>query len=160
MTRTDAEIVQPVDGGACGRSACWRRMTTVNDNHLIDSAAPHTARESRAEGERLLTESASLVGRGWCQGALALDNSGRRVEPWHESATRWSPLGALLRAWYRSPKGDLEAFRLAYNALATATGGRLEAWNAAPWRTQRHVLNAFGRARPGAPAVSTRAEPE
>lgn len=104
-------------------------------------------------GERLLAESASLVARGWCQGTLALDDHGRRVEPWSESATRWSPLGALLRSWYESPTPDADAFRLAYSALATATGGRLEEWNAARWRTHRHVLNAFGRARIRDPAA-------
>lgn len=102
---------------------------------------------NRAVGLRLLDEAALLVGRGWCQGALAVDDDGRRVEPWSESARRWSPLGALLRTWYESPSADAEAFRIAYTALANATGGRLEEWNAARWRTRRHVLSAFGRAR-------------
>jgi hypothetical protein len=69
------------------------------------------------------------------------------------SARRWSPLGALLRTWYESPSADAEAFRIAYTALANATGGRLEEWNAARWRTRRHVLNAFGRARIYVPAA-------
>lgn len=114
--------------------------------------APEAERDSRAEGKRLLEESASLVGRGWCQGALAVDDDGRRVEPWSESAKRWSPLGALLRTWYESPSTHAEAFRLAYAALANAMGGRLEEWNAAPWRSRRHVLNAFGRARISIPS--------
>jgi hypothetical protein len=80
---------------------------------------------------------------------------GRRVEPWSESARLWSPLGALLRAWYESPSSDVEAFRLAYVALANATGGRLEEWNAARWRTRRHVLSAFRRAGIGAPTEGT-----
>jgi hypothetical protein len=111
-----------------------------------------TEPESRAEARRLLDEAASLIGRGWCQGALAVDGDDRRVEPWSESARRWSPLGALLRAWYARPSPDAEPFRLAYTALANATGGRLEDWNAARWRARRHVLSAFGRARLDVPA--------
>jgi hypothetical protein len=120
-------------------------------------------RTSRGEGLRLLDESASLVARGWCQGVLAVDDDGRRVEPWSRSARRWSPLGALLRTWYESPNADADAFRIAYAALAGATGGRLEEWNAARWRTRRHVLNAFGRARiyvpSGPPSPRVTADP-
>jgi hypothetical protein len=32
-------------------------------------------------------------------------------------------------------------------ALALATGGRLEEWNSARWRTRSHVERAFLRAR-------------
>jgi hypothetical protein len=109
-------------------------------------------RASRLEAIRLLEESGLLVARGWCQGSLAIDDDGRRVEPWSPSARRWSPLGALLRAWYESPSADAEAFRIAYTALANATGGRLEEWNAARWRAKRHVLNALGRARTHVPS--------
>jgi hypothetical protein len=113
-------------------------------------------RASRIEALRLLEESGLFVTRGWCQGSLAIDDDGRRVEPWSPSARRWSPLGALLRAWYESPSADAEAFRIAYTALASATGGRLEEWNAARWRAKRHVLNAFGRARTYVPSGPSR----
>jgi len=116
----------------------------------------HADRASRLEAVRLLEESGLLVARGWCQGALAIDEDGRRVEPWSPSARRWSPLGALLRAWYESPSADAEAFRIAYTSLANATGGRLEEWNAARWRARRHVLNAFGRARGYVPSGASR----
>jgi hypothetical protein len=113
-------------------------------------------RASRLEAVRLLEESRLLIARGWCQGALAIDEDSRRVEPWSTSARRWSPLGPLLRAWYESPSADAEAFRIAYTALANATGGRLEEWNAARWRARRHVLNAFGRARAYVPSGASR----
>jgi hypothetical protein len=116
-----------------------------------------TDRASRIEALRLLDESAALVTRGWCQGALAIDDDGRRVEPWAAGARRWSPLGALLQTWYQSPSADADAFRIAYTALANATGGRLEEWNAARWRARRHVLNAFGRARVHVPSGPSRA---
>jgi hypothetical protein len=47
----------------------------------------------------------------------------------------------------RTPGTELEVFEAAYAALALATGGRPEEWNAARWRTQRHVLRAFAHAR-------------
>jgi hypothetical protein len=105
--------------------------------------------------EQLLTRAAELVGRGWCQSTLAEDRDGRPVPPWSETASRWSPLGALLAVWHESP-GDPEAFETAYTALALATGGRLEAWNEAPWRTRRHVLSAFARARQNIPEARAR----
>jgi hypothetical protein len=96
--------------------------------------------------ERLLSEAAELIRRGWCQGALARDRKGREVEPWSESACRWSPLGALTRVWHERRGSELDVFEAAYAALALATGGRPEEWNAARWRSKRHVLRAFSRA--------------
>lgn len=95
----------------------------------------------------LLERAAELVARGWCQAALARDREGRQVEPWSPSAHSWSPLGALVGAWYEDPDASRVAFEAAYAALARATGGRLEEWNDARWRTRRHVLSAFLRAR-------------
>lgn len=97
--------------------------------------------------EQLLARAAALVRQGWCQRCLAEDRNGHPVEPWSESACRWSPLGALTKGWHESGGGTLEVFRVAYASLALATGGRLETWNAAPWRTKWHVLSAFYRAR-------------
>jgi hypothetical protein len=96
---------------------------------------------------QFLDRAAQLVARGWCQRGLARDRDGRQVEPWHESAASWSPLGALTRVWYENRGGAPDTFEVAYVAMAFATGGRLEEWNAARWRTKRHVLNAFARAR-------------
>ncbi len=69
------------------------------------------------------------------------------MEPWSESACSWSPLGALTRVWHERRGVEVEVFEVAYAALALATGGRPEEWNAARWRTKRHVLRAFARAR-------------
>lgn len=100
-----------------------------------------------ADDEQLLVEAADLVARGWCRSALAEDRHGRRVDPWSEKACRWSPHGALTKVGLERGGGALEAFEVAYTSLALATGGRLEQWNAAPWRTSSHVLSAFERAR-------------
>lgn len=97
-------------------------------------------------GEQLLTRAAELVAFDWCQGALARDAEGREVEPWTASACSWSPLGALMASWYEGVDDGLDAFRLAYASLALATGGRLEEWNSARWRTRDHVQRAFTRA--------------
>ena len=102
----------------------------------------------RLDDVTLLNRAEGLVRRGWCRKGLAQDRNGRQVEPWSASARSWSPLGALLRIWYERSRGDSsDAFRVAYTALALATGGRLEEWNAAPWRTKRHALDAFTHAR-------------
>lgn len=107
------------------------------------------ARRSRAErppDRQFLDRAEALVALGWCQQALARDHRGRQVEPWSVDACSWSPLGALTKVWYeRRDQG--EAFEVAYEALALATGGRPEEWNGARWRTKRHALNALARAR-------------
>jgi hypothetical protein len=97
--------------------------------------------------ELLLGEAAALVAAGWSQRALARDAQGREVEPWSDAARQWSPLGALTRVWHERRGTELDVFEAAYAALALATGGRPEEWNAARWRTQRHVLRAFAHAR-------------
>ena len=97
--------------------------------------------------ELLLDAAAALVAVGWSQRALARDREGREVAPWSESACAWSPLGAMTRVWHDRRGEELEVFEAAYAALALATGGRPEEWNAARWRTQRHVVRAFARAR-------------
>lgn len=117
----------------------------------------------RSDDEQLLADARELVVRGWCRTGLARDDADRQVEPWSSSARAWSPLGALMASWYRNPVGGYDSFRIAYTSLAVATGGRLEEWNAAPWRTRQHVLSAFGRARSYAPGLRhrlVRGEPE
>jgi hypothetical protein len=99
------------------------------------------------DDEQLLVRARELVEQGWCQKALARDRHGRQVEPWSGAACSWSPLGALLRAWYEQGGNGIDAFGVAYLALALATGGRVAEWNAARWRTKGHVTSALARAR-------------
>jgi hypothetical protein len=99
------------------------------------------------------------VARGWCRGALAESADGRPVAPWSRRACRWSPLGALTRAWLEAPVGRPEDLRAAYAALAIVTGGRPDEWNAASWRTRWHVLSAFGRARLALPDAREQTRP-
>jgi hypothetical protein len=103
-------------------------------------------RPAPPSAERLLADAAQLIDGGWCQKALARDRNGREVEPWSHSACRWSPLGALTKVWHERRGVELDVFEAAYAALALATGGRPEEWNAARWRTKRHVLRAFAHA--------------
>lgn len=100
----------------------------------------------RLTDAELLARATELIERGWSQDALARNDDGRIVEPWDETASRWSLLGALLAAWYPSGTGA-DSLRRICTAAALATGGRLEEWNAAPWRTTRHVRSALTRAR-------------
>jgi len=112
---------------------------------------PGVERRRLDDDARLLDRAAELLEGGWCRRGLARDHAGRQVEPWSESARSWSLLGALLTAWYDDRTVDREAFESAYVALAIVTGGRVEEWNAARWRTKRHVLSAVARARVSLP---------
>ena len=105
-----------------------------------------TVRRSLSDDE-LLVRASELIARGWSRRVLAEDRFGRQVEPWSTAACRWSPLGALTSVWYEHPGVGFDAFETAYAAVALATGGRVEEWNAARWRTKSHVLRAFVRAR-------------
>lgn len=105
---------------------------------------------------RLLARADELVQGGWCRTGLARDADGRLVEPWSPSACSWSPLGALLKVWFDTGSDEGDALRIACSALALATGGRIEEWNAARWRTRRHVESAFLRARDYLPGVARR----
>jgi hypothetical protein len=125
--------------------------TTVTDE--ARNAAEDAPERESLTAERLLSEAAELIARGWCRTSLAQDGRGRRVEPWAKSACCWSPLGALLAVWVHARGGDRDALEMAYAELALATGGRPEEWNAAPWRTSWHVHSAFARARENVPAA-------
>jgi hypothetical protein len=117
-------------------------------SELTETAtADESPRRAPPNAEQLLTAAGELIAAGWCQNALAQDQYGRQVEPWSERACRWSPLGALTRVWHERRGVELDVFETAYAALALATGGRPEEWNSARWRTKRHVLRAFARAR-------------
>lgn len=122
----------------------------------VTGAKSEAVRPPAAEpltADLLLTQAAARIAGGWCQSNLAEDVRGRQVEPWAESACRWSLLGALLGVWVeaRCPGGEI--LETAYAALALATGGRPEEWNSARWRTSRHVLSAFRRAQENVPAA-------
>lgn len=108
------------------------------------------------EDAALLDRASWLVSSGWCRRGLAGDCDGRQVEPWSGSARSWSPLGALLKAWYERPDVGHDDFAAAYTAFALGTGGRVEEWNAARWREMHHVQNAFARAREYLPAARRR----
>lgn len=103
--------------------------------------------ESSTElAEEMLAEAYEYVLSGWCQGASAQDESGRPIEPASAFARRWSALGALERAWRRSP-ADADRARRAYErarlALIAAVNDMPQPWNDAPGRHQSEALSAL-----------------
>jgi hypothetical protein len=147
-------------GGSSGRSFEQTMLCGPGARHAAEQMSRTRPTEpTRANrlgprsAELLLEEAGALVAAGWSQRALARDSEGREVEPWSQDARRWSPLGALTRVWHERRGTELEIFEAAYAALALATGGRPEEWNAARWRTHRHVIGAFARARGYLPEV-------
>jgi hypothetical protein len=105
--------------------------------------------DSEELAELLLTEAYEFVLSGWCQGSLAVDECGRPIEPASAFARRWSALGALERAWRRSPAQPevaRDAFASARLALTAAMNDVPEAWNDREGRRQSEVLDALAEA--------------
>jgi hypothetical protein len=111
------------------------------------ATSERATRRSLPDDDELLVRASELIARGWSRRALAEDRYGRQVEPWSATACRWSPLGALTCAWRERQGPGFDVFETAYAAVALATGGHVEEWNGARWRTKSHVLRAFSRAR-------------
>jgi hypothetical protein len=105
---------------------------------------------SRLAGHMLL-EARERVREGWCQGASALDERGRPVNPWLDDACRWSVAGALVHAWAiqlaaEGPKAA-RSFERANLALLAAIGGvPPKTWNDTPGRTKEAAVAALSRA--------------
>lgn len=108
-----------------------------------------TSTQSEALAELLLTDAYELVLSGWCQGSPAVDEAGRPIEPSSAFARRWSALGALERAWQRSPEppeAARAAFARARLALTAAINGVPQTWNDREGRRQSEVLDALAEA--------------
>jgi hypothetical protein len=104
------------------------------------------SRNAEELAERMLFDAYELVVSGWCQGAGALDELGRPIEPSSAFARRWSAPGALERVWRRAPDDPdsaLEAFERANLALAAAVRDIPQRWNDSPSRTRDEVLTAL-----------------
>jgi hypothetical protein len=104
---------------------------------------------SQELAEQMLTAAYEFVRSGWCQGAAALDECGRAIEPASAFARKWSALGALERAWRRAPEPPeltLEAFESAKLALTAAVNDVPQAWNDSPDRHESQVLSALAEA--------------
>ena len=98
-----------------------------------------------------------LVASGWCQGALARDETGVEVPSWSEEARSWSLLGALLASWHRQDSRDGEdvvahladahALGHATEVIGTVVGtASLPGWNDEPGRSRAEVVDALERA--------------
>lgn len=91
----------------------------------------------------VLREARKLLDRGWCQGALALDDKGSKIYEKSPAACRWCLLGAIGAAsnWRHAPS------KKAISMLRVSTEWEQPAnWNDAPGRTQAEVLAAVDRA--------------
>lgn len=66
-----------------------------------------------ARDARLLRRAADLVRLGWCQGAIAVADSGAEVSTDDPLAVRWSMQGALARAWQEAGGQDERMVSLA-----------------------------------------------
>ncbi|HEX2045649.1 MAG TPA: hypothetical protein VHF23_08495 [Gaiellaceae bacterium] len=108
-----------------------------------------TSTGSQTLAARMLTDAYDYVLSGWCQGAAAHDECGRPVEPASAFARRWSALGALERAWRRSPEPPgvtLDAFQRAKLALTAAVNDLPQVWNDRSERHESDVLSALAEA--------------
>jgi hypothetical protein len=97
----------------------------------------------------MLTDAYEFVRSGWCQGAAGLDECGRPIDPASAFARKWSALGALERAWRRSPEPPgvaLDGFQRAKLALTAAANDVPRAWNDRPDRRVSEVLSALSEA--------------
>jgi hypothetical protein len=106
-------------------------------------------RDITAIAEDMLADAYEYVLSGWCQGAASEDECGRAIEPWSAFARKWSALGALERAWQRSPEDPglaRHAFDRARLALIAAVNDLPQSWNDDPGRDQSHVLSALAEA--------------
>lgn len=104
---------------------------------------------SQALAEQMLAAAYEFVRSGWCQGATALDECGRPIEPASAFARKWSALGALERAWRRAPEQPglaLEAFKCAKLALTATVNDVPQAWNDNADRHESQVLSALAEA--------------
>jgi hypothetical protein len=122
----------------------FRQRTTKGEGFDVNRST-----EAEALAELLLTEAYEFVLSGWCQGAQAVDECGRSIEPASAFARRWSVLGALERAWRRSPAPAdtaLLAFESAKRALTAAVNDVPQAWNDGDGRRHSEVLDALAEA--------------
>ena len=116
-----------------------------------------------AVAETLLADAYEYVLNGWCQGADAVDESGRPIEPASAFARRWSAMGALERAWRRSGEEEgvaRQAFERARLALTAAVNEMPQAWNDRPERHHSEVLSALAEALQLVDAAQKRTAPE
>ncbi|HEU4450949.1 MAG TPA: hypothetical protein VFR63_13345 [Gaiellaceae bacterium] len=92
----------------------------------------------------LLAEARERVLAGWCQGAVARDESGHPVLPSSSDARRWSILGALLAS--RNGGGVAGVAGAVSSLHSSIDEAALEVWNDRPGRTQQEVVAAFEQA--------------
>ena len=102
-------------------------------------------------GLRILSDAATLVGRGWCRHADARAADGAEIEPWDARATSWSLLGAIVAVLEQTARESaevpLDELAAALHALADVIDeDSLADWNDAPGRTQAEVVATLAAA--------------
>lgn len=98
-------------------------------------------------GSDLLHEAGVLVGRGWCQDAVARDASGGEVDACAPDAVEWSLLGALQAAAFGDSSTEITDIGVAVAAIAQLIADpSLPDWNDVPTRTRLDVVDLLARA--------------
>jgi hypothetical protein len=106
------------------------------------------------EGTELLIRARSLLERGWCRGAAAVDVNGVEVHPASKQAVAWCALGALDAAGIPYLHHRVHGPHPAYKRLQDVIGPvRLLDFNARQ-ESVEPVLAAFERAITAEPSVS------
>lgn len=102
----------------------------------------------RKQAVQLLGEVADTLGKGWCQGALALDKNDLPIEPDSPWAVKWCLTGALEEARRRHDARSIyEASEMAIDAVETVTFGMVVSFNDAPERNVKEVISAVVKAK-------------
>lgn len=88
----------------------------------------------------ILRAAADLVERGWCQGAYAMDATGRWLtSPWDLGACRFCAIGAI----DRSAPDKSSKLRAQMSLEGHVNRAALWAWNDDPQQTQASVATAM-----------------
>lgn len=103
-----------------------------------------TSRKIQKTTKDLLRYAATLVMRGWTQGALARAKDGLKCQPEDSTAAEWCAIGAIRRA---VDELNVRPARWwignACRALRVTINNDVAEWNDAPERTRDEVVNAL-----------------
>lgn len=104
-------------------------------------------KEQRRRCASILTFARKRVAKGWTQGVLARDETGKEVRPSSPKAVCWCMSGALnaVKPYSKGEPATRNAVSNILNSITRPANGYVS-WNDAPQRTQEEVLHIFDRA--------------
>ena len=102
----------------------------------------------------ILEGAIETIKQGWVQSSLAIDSSGKEVDPTDSAAVRWCILGSLRKAaqidgdtWNHAFSSDLfPEWNRARQVLYDVLGMSLAEWNDRPGRIREDVLVVLNEA--------------